>query len=367
MKNIKILTIVDNINYGTYLQAYATYKVLSDKGWNAEVINYIRPYLSSKQFAINYIHNKKMSVPKRLVYAFFYMLLDPLMKANLKRFLSNRAKMSKPFRSLEDFKTGTPCADAYLTGSDQVWNNSHNHGLDEAFFWPYANDNIYSYAASIGLMKFKEGEEEAVKRLLSRYKTIAVRESFGVDAVKKLGFDNVVQVLDPTLLITGKEWIDISNNVFKKTEPYLLIYTVEIGRKEFVVEQAQEIAKKRGLKVYVVCPTCKFKKDFKADRVFNFARVELFLSLFAQADFVVVSSFHGTAFSINFNKQFVAISPAEFSSRVNSLLALTGLSDRYIKDDIVKSEQIKDIDYARVNEILDKERKHSFEYIDIIK
>ena len=366
MRKIDILTIVDNINYGTYLQAFATYKTFVDRGWNAEIVNYIRPYLSSKQFAVNYLHNKKMHVVKRLIYAFFYILLYPLMKANLKRFITKRTKMSKIYRSVDDFQKSSPIADVYLTGSDQVWNNSHNHGLDITFFWPFVNGNIYSYAASIGLMKFENYEEETVSKLLSRYKSIAVRESFGVEAIKKLGIADVTQVLDPTLLLTGEEWKKIAGDCIKKTEPYLLIYTVEIGRKDFVVEQAQEIAKKRGLKVYIVCPTYKFKKDFKADKVFNFAKVELFLSLFAQADFVVVSSFHGTAFSINFNKQFVAISPSEFSCRVNSLLDLTGLKDRYIKDDIVKSEDIKEIDYEQVNKILAEERIHSFKYIDKI-
>lgn len=366
MKKIAILTIVDNINYGTYLQAFATYKTFVDKGWDTEIINYIRPYLSSKQFAVNYLHNKKMHVVKRLVYAFFYILLDPLMKANLKRFIKKRAKLSKKYRSISDFEKYSPIADVYLTGSDQVWNNSHNHGLDIAFFWPFVNGNIYSYAASIGLMKFKNEEEETVTKLLSRYKSIAVRESYGVEAIKKLGIANVTQVLDPTLLITGEEWKKIAGDCIIKTEPYLLVYTVEIGRKDFIVEQAQEIAKKRGLKVYVVCPTYKFKKDFNADKVFNFAKVELFLSLFAQADFVVVSSFHGTAFALNFNKQFVTISPAEFSSRVNSLLNLVGLKERYIKDDIVKSEDLKEIVYEPINKILAEERIHSFKYIDKI-
>ena len=119
--------------------------------------------------------------------------------------------------------------------------------------------------------------------------------------------------------------------------------------------------------VEVAYGTLKFKKDLGADKVFNFSTVDDFLYLFANADFVVVSSFHGTAFSLNFNKEFITVSSGAFNSRVFSLLSLVELTERYTTDKILSSNELSSIDYKRVNSILDFERKKSETFLDKIQ
>lgn len=361
-----LITIVDNINFGTYLQAYACVMKLKNIFTEIEVINYIRPYLNSRQIALEYLKDTRKSWIKRVIYALSYMIVEPFMIWNVKKFLTKRVKMSKRYNSYYDLIKCPPKADYYITGSDQVWNYKHNHGLDYTFFWAGINGYKCSYASSIGTEDISDIKiQDEMAKLLQEYKYISVRESSAQYALNKIGLRNVQHVLDPTLLLNKEQWAQHANKKFKKEESYLLIYTVEKEKIDVIKEQATIIAKQYNYKIYVVCPTIKFKKDYNADKVFNLASVELFLSLFLNADFVLASSFHGTAFAINFNKNFLTISPGAFSSRVNSLLEITNLQDRYISKPIYNyNTKYKDIDYNIVNNILEKNRKKSEDYLN---
>lgn len=361
---IAIITIVDNINYGTYLQAYATYKIIKSLGHDPIIINYTRPYISSKEVAIGYLRNPKMSILKKLAYASFYTLLYPFMIWQVKRFLSKNVKMTTLYRNYNELKKSPPEADIFLTGSDQVWNSNYNNGIDESFFLSFTKKKKYAYAASIGLNSFPEQEKEKIRKLLLEYKAISVREYFGIEALQNIGINNIIQVLDPTFLFTKEMWLSMIKKKNKKIKDrYLLIYSVESGRNDFVIQQAKEIASKRKLKLYWVCPTYKFKNALKVDKVYNFASVEDFIFLFANADFIVASSFHGTAFAINFNKEFLSVSPGKYNTRVCSLLKLCQLEDRYVSNSFKTNESIENINYNTVNSILNIERKKSISYL----
>lgn len=362
-----LITIVDNVNFGTYLQAYATKRKLSDRGHDVLVVDYIRPYLTPMIEVKKNIKNPKWNIVRKFVYAIAYLTIEPYMRWNLKRFLRRNAKLSKSCYSEADTKKSTEDCEIYVTGSDQVWNTTHNYGLDKCFFWADAKGRKFSYAASIGVDTILDEHKEQMHQLLSQYSAISVRESTAVETLKSIGIRGCQHVLDPTLLLTGDEWKDVQRSAFKKKEPYLLVYSVEPKRNEFLKQQVSVIAKEKNLKVYVVCPSFKFKADFNADKVFNFSTVDDFLALFANADFVVISSFHGTAFSLNFNKEFITVSSGAFNSRVLSLLTLVGLKERYTSGNILSSNDLSPINYEEVNAILDAERVKSEQFIDLIK
>lgn len=362
-----LITIVDNVNFGTYLQAYATKRKLEERGHDVLIVDYVRPYLSPIIEVKKNIKNPKWSFVRKVAYAISYITVEPFMRWNLKRFLHRNSSMTKTCKSEHDIDLYTSNCEIFVTGSDQVWNTTHNYGIDECFFWTLKKGRKYSYAASIGIEHFPEEHKQRIYYLLSDYSAISVRESSAIKALENIGITGAQQVLDPTLLITGKEWLQVQTSKFKKTESYLLIYSVEPKRNDFLCEQARIIANEKNLKVYVVCPSLKFKRDFSADKVFNFSTVDDFLALFANADFVVVSSFHGTAFSINFNKEFITVSSGAFNSRVNSLLTLVRLKDRYISDRFLSSKELQPIDYDSVNEIINQEREKSEAFIDKIK
>lgn len=361
---IILTTIVDNINFGTYLQAYATIYMFQKKGCSIDILNYKRPYLTGKTYARNYLKKKNKPLFIRYLYYGSYLMLNSFMIWQVKRFLKQKATLTQEFHSMNEITKKLKSYDLYLTGSDQVWNSQHNFGVDRVFFWDSISGRKAAYGASIGMKCFPKKQQPLIYNLLSKYDKISVRESSSVKALTEIGIEDVIQVLDPTLLIKKEVWTCIAKHRFKKTVPYLLIYSVENDKNPIVINIAREIAIKRNLAIYLVCPTCKLKSQLKIDKVFNFASVEMFLSLFEQADYLVVSSFHGTAFAINFNKQFVTVSPERFSTRVNSLLQLFHLENQYINN----SHQIpdKDIVYTSVNQILATERIKSEEFIDEI-
>lgn len=357
---VLLTTIVDNVNYGTYLQGYATVKILQDRGCEVDVLNYTRPHLNRK----NMLAKAKSNGLKSYLRGMVTVGLDAYMKYNLKKFLFRKAHTTIGFTDWTKFRETLPKYDLYLVGSDQVWNSTHNHGIDGVFFYEGVNGRKASYASSVGIESFPQEQYAQIKQLLGEFSQISVRESFGVEALKSLGFENVSQVLDPTLMLTGDEWRKVCGKRFKKTEPFLLVYSVEVNRDKETIEIARKIAKERGLKVYLISPYVKFNSKLNVDKLFSMADTDTFLALFSEADYAVVSSFHGTAFAINFGCQFVTVSPERFSTRVQSILKLLKLEDRYVKtiDDVPHS----DIDYSEVNKILDANRLEASKVIDNI-
>lgn len=100
-----------------------------------------------------------------------------------------------------------------------------------------------------------------------------------------------------------------------------------------------------------------------ADKTVYYASPGDFLSLMYYADYVVTNSFHGTAFSINLNKQFWVYAPSMFSSRVSSIIRLLGLDDRMI-DGVITEEAINNnIDYEQVNQKLEVERARALSFL----
>jgi len=350
---ILLTTIVDNINYGTYLQAYATVKLLEEYGHDITVLNYIRHHLTFRGI----VSDKKPKNLKNIIISALMGCLNTCMRWNLKRFLCSRVDMTSSFTDIKKIAGRLEKYDLYMTGSDQVWNTKHNHGVDKNYFFGGIKGKKCSYAASIGLDSFPKEVREEVRMLLNDYSMISVRESFGVDALKQLGIENAYQVLDPTLMFGIDFWRKETKKKLSVCEPYLLVYSVEVNRDKETLDIARRIAAEKGLKIYLISPYVKFNSRLNVDRLFSMADTETFLTLFQNASYAVVSSFHGTAFAINFNIPFVTVSPDKFSSRVKSILKLVNLENRYIKsiEDIPKDE----IDFKLVNSVIEGERKNS--------
>ncbi len=350
---VLLTTIVDNVNYGTYLQAYATVKLLKDRGCDVDVLNYIRPHLTPKHMLSKSKGRGLASYLRSLI----SIAMDGYMKQNLKKFLLNKSAITPPFSNWITYKNTLPPYDLYMVGSDQVWNTEHNHGVDGVFFFEGISGKKVAYASSVGIESFQKEDYSKIQTLLSDFSKISVRESFGVEALKNLGIDNVSQVLDPTLMLSKEDWKKIGKKTFRKTEPFLLVYSVEVNKDNETIAIARKIAKDRGLKLYLISPYVKFNSKLKVDKLFSLADTDTFLSLFQEADYAVVSSFHGTAFAINFGCQFVTIAPERFSTRVQSILKLLNIENRYIQNinDLPKS----DIEYAQVHILLNYYRNES--------
>lgn len=358
---VAIITILDNTNYGTYLQALATGMAVRKLGYDVEVIHYTRQFMTPQG------HSKLIFKERGFLRWLNRCVLHSQRKTYELRdrdyaFLESYIPVTKEYVGYEQLLAAPPQADIYLTGSDQVWNSFYNRGIDKSFYLDFAPQGTrrISYAASIGMSEIPAEEIDETIRLLSKYQAITVREISAKDILSGLGFSSEV-VLDPTLLLDKDEWRRIASHYpFTECEPYLLTYSVEYGKENSIIKHyAVQIAKKERLKIYHITYGG-VPKDNYYDKIFSYATPDLFLNLMLHASFVVVSSFHGTAFSVNFNKPFITVSPSRFNSRIQSLLKITGLESCAVTDDSRNLDCFSSINYDIVNERLAVQRNRSF-------
>ena len=217
-----------------------------------------------------------------------------------------------------------------------------------------------AFVSSFGKSKLDLEEVEKTKEYLKEYNKISVREDSAVCILNDLGYSSI-SLIDPTLQVTKQEWLEISSKRLIK-ERYLilmLLYNEDNGATEY----ARKIADEKNLKLVKI--SWELLKPKMIDKLMTHRTPQDFLSLFYYAEFVVTNSFHGLAFSINFNKQFIVVPRNEFNTRIESLLRLVNLEGRLISD----AERLSDvidvtIDYKEVEQILSKEREKSKLFIE---
>jgi Polysaccharide pyruvyl transferase len=369
---VGIVTLHKVLNFGSVLQAYCTCVVLKRFGFEPEIIDYMEPRFTI-QGAVKGIfrevfHGKqKRSLASKLVLSLMKTLSYAIQYMNFERFISSHLTITQSrFTNFDSILKTPPYADIYLTGSDQVWNSEYNSGIDRAHFLDFApaGKPRISYAASFGKDKLRPEEFDETRELLQKYSSISVRESSGVQIVDDLGIPGAQHVLDPTLLLSREEWAKEFVLVRPEKDRYLLIYSVERSLDEIVYSAARKIADAKGLPVVFLSQAAKLSTMKSCESQRSFSEVKDFLRYFYHADFVVASSFHGTAFAINFNRQFVSVLPPKFGARPRSLLNLVGLNDRIVEDGVDLDKVSTFIDYTAVNRILEQERKRSLAFLE---
>jgi hypothetical protein len=201
---------------------------------------------------------------------------------------------------------------------------------------------------------------EYMKRQLMEYDAISVRESSAVDILTGLGLTSTL-VLDPTFMLEKDEWKLYSSRRLVR-EPYLFVYLpYNIVDKELIYKTVRKIAIHKCLKVVTYSDS--FIKDKDADQTVTFVTPGDVLSLFYYADIIVTNSFHGTAFSINLNKQFWTYMPSSFSTRINNILDQCQLNSRLLTEEISDSQVLELIDFSYSNAIIADERENAFHFL----
>ena len=364
-KKVAISTLLDVINFGTMLQAYALGRKLESFELDVQIINYWRPANTTMNKVKTFLKDESLGMwPKRFILAMGTMVCYPYLRKKHRRFVTKKFKMTKAYYSLDELKKNPPRADFFVTGSDQVWNSSYNGGIDRVFYLDFTDKPKISYASSVGMLSYPEEQVQEVKELLSAYKALSVRESQTCDYFKSLGFEHTEHVLDPTLLLSKEDWMKEVDCRVEKQEPYLLVYSVERFNNDFIFTQAHKIANAKGLKMYVVAGSYPVNAEkYGFDKIYALATTETFLRLMIGAEFVVASSFHGTAFALNFNKDFITIAANKFNIRMESLIKQFDISHRIVNDEYVEVSDLPPIDYSTVNKKLTVERARSEEYL----
>lgn len=351
-------------NYGSVLQTYASQELLSRKGGSVSIANYILPEASGLKY-MDIILRKHASAGRIKKIILRAAVLPTMIRWKyvfggfLKKYLN---VCGSPADSCKKLKTELPDADIYCTGSDQVWNPETNRGLHPAYFCEFApkGKRVVSLAASFGVKTVREKDEALIKRYLEKYSLLSVRERSGIDILAKAGLKGRM-ILDPVMIETAGFWEKLAAKR-KIRQDYVLIYQLNSSRA--FDRYAEQAAERLGKKLVRICT--RYDQILKNGRPVPVPTVEQWISLFFYADFVITDSFHGTVFSILFQKEFVNLYPPLFSERLDSLLSMFGIEERHISDCSRFDILDKRIDYRRVNEILDEKRKESLEFIDEI-
>lgn len=266
----------------------------------------------------------------------------------------------KTYRTEKELLEDIPVADAYCTGSDQVWNSYWNEGVDRPLYLSFVPGNKFrfSYAASIGNSELSEEEAKEVKPMLSLYKHITVRENTGIDIMRSMEFENVQQMLDPTLLFKGEQWQKYTSDRFKN-QKYVVTYNLHHDKR--IDNYAMKVAETNGLKVYNI--TYNIHDIIRKGTIKWCPKIEEYLGLIRDAQYVITDSFHATVFSILFNKKFMVIYPEQASSRIRSILELLNLQDRGYDDMPDVQQVMNEIDFSNIDNILDVERERAVTYL----
>ena len=367
-KKVGIVTILDVANFGTMLQAYALATVIKRFNYDVEFINYWRRDYTTKNKVFTFLQDSSLGNPlKRFVYALSALFFYSSIRNRIRNFVKKRFHFTRSYHSIDELRKCPPEIDLAICGSDQIWNSAYNRGLDRVFYLDFVNCPRIAYAASVGMDEFPQGELDDIKKLLAKYRAISVRESQTCKYLHSLGFTQVQHVLDPSLLLNADEWKEIAGckeSHLINEERYLLVYSVERFNNDFIFSQARQIAQELHLKMYVVCTTYPVKaKDYGFNKIYAMAGVKTFLRLMANADFIVASSFHGTAFALNFNKEFVTISANKFNIRMKSLVEQFNISHRIVTTTLKKASDLLPIDYVIINHKLEENRALSLSFL----
>jgi hypothetical protein len=322
------LTIHFGVNHGSALQAYALSEYLTKCGYDVRLIDYI----PERYNAWYIIKNKKYPFILKFVY---YLVKSPsrvYQRRIFEKFLANNVKLTERYYNKEQLVYRPPVADVYIAGSDQIWNKDYNGEGEYSYFFPFVDNDKkkIAYAASFGRSEIEKIEQDEISPYLKKFDHISVREDSGLNILEKCGINQGVIVLDPTLLLTKEDWRKLSLSIKNIKDEFLLIYVMD-HKYEKLIEYGEQIAKRFNLKIYVIC----FKKikDKRIDACFTNISPREFLYLFDKASYVVSNSYHGVLFSINFEKQFIAVAKEKYNTRIDSILRLMGLENRFVYDD----------------------------------
>ncbi len=345
---IKTITCHEVYNHGASLQEHALLKFLINEGHEAKTLHYKPDYLSS-HFKLDGLSNPKFDKPVIKQLYLLAKLPGRLKSLKRKKAFDDFAIKYIPtdhelYTSNEELKSNLPKADAYICGSDQIWNSFFQNGKDPAFYLDFVPDEKLkiSYAASFAIDHIEDNLKDFVKEKVQRINCISVRETSGVTILNSLGINSAVQVLDPVFLLDSIYW----KNTFVNEKPNNdFVFVYDFDSNPLIEQLSKKIAKEQNLKIITVNKNINY-----SDYNYYLEGPEKFLSLMYYAKYVITNSFHSVAFSLIFEKQFVVVNRTEaINTRMRDLLGLFNLSSLLINS-VEQFDAVNEIDYLKLNE-----------------
>lgn len=365
---VGIMTFQGSNNCGSMLQGYAlTKKINCLKGVEGEIINF-----SNLEQQDMYALFRKMDSLTDIGINIFTILLYKKFSTHFrdyKEFLKNELKTSdKLISKTEDLKLITNNYDAFIAGSDQVW-NINCKDFDDAYYLSFVGNDKkkIAYAPSFGSTNMAKLNIRKYNDYMRSFDAISIRENNGSKWIKELTGREAPVLLDPTFLLTKEEWLKLSDKMeYKIKGEYIFYYAFSYS--DEVNKVVKKFSKETGLPVIIMDAKSWVKKGAK----YGFKLSErsgplAFLNLMKNAKYIFTTSFHGTVFSILFEKNFWYIDSAMHNSdddRAETILEKFGLMERIKKSEKMMSTPINTpIDYTIAIERLNIEREKSMNYL----
>lgn len=356
---IGILTFHCAVNYGAVLQAYALQEILRSLGHEVYVIDYRPDYLTEAYCPLKFYPNSSSSMFQRIK-VFFRACLAALIcnkrNRSFKTFIKNRLNLYKL-----DLYDKQNTFDAFVFGSDQIWNPEITKTIDNVFIGNFSaayGKYRIAYAASIGSVKnLRDSDISSFEYIVKNFTAISVREQSLKVFFKERFNKEATVVLDPVLLAGVSIFKKIATKK-KVDKPYLLL--VQLGRNVSVSLYTEKIAQKMGLQLVEVIS---WGESIKNRNLQQCLSPEDFLGYIKGASYVMTTSFHGTVFSILFRKNFnVVRCGTRVDERAFSLLQSLGLEKQMCSIDDIFTMNPK-IDYSLIDSKLQNLRDSSLYYL----
>lgn len=363
-KKIGIITMHRINNYGSVLQAFALQYIVKKMGFDVQIIDY--DYPNSFQYA------RGVALPKndwkaKVIKSMFW--LHPYNRYDYKfqDFRNCYFRLSPYYKDFDAIHQKAIPYDLYITGSDQVWNPNFTKG-DTTFLLDFAGKsaNKISYASSFSCTQLGKEYEAAYSELLSQYQAISVREYGGVELVKQLTGKQAVLTVDPTLLLDGNDWRTIAGKQNQYNKGYILLYVLSYSFNPvpYIYDLALYLSKKLNLPIVVLGKHPYLSKYKNVESILDAGPLE-FLQLIENAVCVVTSSFHGTAFSVNYKKPvYAVVNNKNDDDRISSFLSDVSLDKSIISVGTPLETIPLDMHSESSWNILNQKREYSLSYLE---
>ncbi len=347
-------------NYGAMLQAYSlqTYLRLNMEA-DVKHIHFLTQG-GIKAYKIFKKHRRLRGYIWEIFRLFNYRALKKRHFA-FESFLSDYIIKTKRYTSYQQLKANLPDFDYYISGSDQVFSPKEKE-LD-TWYLKFCPDNKrkIAYAPSFGYKTIPIEKKKYITKLLNRFDHLSAREISGCNIIKELISKDIPNVLDPVFLLDNSEFKKIEKPLKLKYKKFILCYSL-VGMKK-QISLAIKIKELTGLPIVLIKHNSLLPIKY-VDKIVRYAGPCEFVWLFRNAEYVVTDSFHGTAFSLVFKKNFFStIAFPEKAERIIGILTEIELENRIIDNPKVINIDNLVIDYSIPNIKLENKIKLSKEYL----
>ena len=369
MKTIGIITYHHYYNYGTMLQALALQEKVEQLGYQAELIDFKQDN-SLSRYEMLKLRIKRMPVyiKERKKYRALADSREKIKEKNelFEQFYKTYLHVGKKkYTTTQQLMENPPVYDGYVVGSDQTW-NPFVANSPEAFFLPFVENKSKkgSYGPSLAVKSLSDEKEKEYRKKLSNFSFLSCREQDGAQLLSRITQKEVKCVLDPTLLLSAKEWGKYCEFEIPK-EPYILVYFLgEKSEHRRAVEKIQKLTNWKIISLpaaYLEMENNDYKKVWGGPKEF--------LSLIRGAALICTDSFHGTVFALLFEKPFFVFERVSqkgygnMNSRINTLMKTFDLQDHIVSNKMDFSFTKMEWNYSSVREILNEKRAEAKEYL----